>query len=140
MAKSSTKNKVIRDCQYTSEKVEVKPSPGKGRGVFARVDIVKGDLIECAPVLMIRQQDEAFVLSSQLGHYAFGVLVGKDEYSCLGLGYTSFYNHAKRCNADYVTSPESIIIYADKNIKAGTEITIDYGWLKDQYKEVGMKG
>ena len=119
--------------------IEVRLSPGKGRGIFAKRDIKKGETIEIAPVLLVPTKDEPFIFHSFLQDYSFSSYDGAEECTAIGLGYSSLYNHAKKCNADYVCSTEMVIITAIKNIKKDSEVTIHYGWDKKHNKDVGIK-
>jgi SET domain-containing protein len=112
----------------------VKKASTKGNGVFAKRNFDIGETIEIAPVLQIPESDEDFVLSSILGNYTF-------EYNgntCIGLGYSSLYNHNFEPNASFYVSGARIIIKAVEAIKKGQEIELDYGWDDEHFEDVGI--
>src|SRR5512142_3056443 len=82
-----------------SEAIEVKRVKGKGRGVFARRPIRKGEVIERVPVLVL-PIEEIRNLSSWTGLAGYCVLWGRGTVA-LALGYGSLYNHSYRPNARY---------------------------------------
>lgn len=124
-----------RKTSYQSNKIKVMESPGKGRGVFAVRDIEKDELIEIAPVLFIPAGEQPILDASILGFYVFSPNDRDDGASVLALGYVSLYNNTKRPNAYYSVSSWIATIQADRKIKAGTEITVDYGWDKFNWKQ-----
>lgn len=104
-----------------SEVLEVRQSPGKGRGVFAKIDIAKGETFERVPVLVFETSD---LETSDLMDYAF--IWGKKTIA-IALGYGSLYNHSFTPNARYYDGPgRTKVFMAIKNIKAGDEILINY--------------
>ena len=134
--------KKLQDASISHKSIEVKDSPGKGRGVFATKAIEKGETIEVAPVLMVPWDDETFVLASFLQHYTFSVYGGSekdDDFTAIALGYASLYNHSDKENADWRINTKCIIVFATRNIKRGEEITIDYGWDEEHRKEMSIK-
>jgi hypothetical protein len=73
-----------------SDAVEVKRAKGKGRGVFARRPIRKGEVIETCPVLVLPASVvEDFTVG--VGPYVFEW--GTDTVA-LALGFGSLYNHS----------------------------------------------
>jgi SET domain-containing protein len=105
-----------------SEAIEVRRINGKGRGVFARRLIRKGELIERVPMLVIPiEETEA---DTVLSNYCFAW--GRDTVA-LALGYGSIYNHSFNPNARYDdTAPQTKEFTALRNIAPGEEITINY--------------
>ena len=80
-----------------SDAVEVKRARGKGRGVFARRAIRKGEVFETCPVLVVPAAAiEDY--STGFGPYVFEWGEGK---VALALGFGSLYNHSYRPNARY---------------------------------------
>lgn len=98
--------------------IKVAASPIHGQGVFARQDFKPGDLIEECPILITPSFDR----------FRDFLYVGENGY-ILPLGYGCLYNHAVTPNADYIHDPlrELLIITAEKAIKAGEEIVVNYG-------------
>jgi hypothetical protein len=101
---------------------------GKGRGVFTNRDIFKGEIVEIAPVVPVAKknipEDEApdgYVLDWD------GDVKGQ-EY-CMALGYIMLYNHSADPNIELESDlgAKTITVMALRNIKAGEELTWDYG-------------
>ncbi len=108
-----------------SDAVEVKPVEGKGRGVFARRPIRKGEVIERAPLLILTAEEYAGgVDRSLLAGYVFA---WGDGQFALALGYGSLYNHSYKPNAVYEDEePQTKSFVALRNIKEGEEVTVNY--------------
>ena len=109
--------------------IEVRRAAGRGRGgrgVFARVDIAHGTLVERAPVLLVpaaEMHDDAL-----LSWYDFDWrnVNGRDEVA-VALGCASLYNHGWPANATWEQiAPDLIEITAHRDIPAGGEIFINY--------------
>lgn len=101
--------------------------PDAGRGVFARVAIKKGELIETCPVIEIPQHDVATLSHSILLTY-FYFFGKKKERMVVVLGFGSIYNHTYTPNALYKErEKERMIEYiAKKDIQKDEEITVNY--------------
>jgi len=108
-------------------KVEVKPSLGRGRGVFAIQPISCDELIESCPVVPLEPQHWAALEATPLYDYLYG---WSDDCRVVAipLGYGSLYNHSEEPNASYHRnrSRNAIDFIATKFIAAGEEITISY--------------
>lgn len=99
----------------------------QGRGVFTAVDIKKGDLIEIAPVIVLKESELPVIHNTTLHDYYF--LWGPNNETCaIALGYASMYNHAVHPNANYLLDlpQETIEVFAIEDIEAGSQITINY--------------
>ena len=105
--------------------IEVRRSPGRGRGVFARRFIAVGTIIERVPMLVFREEElESGEGFSTLYHYAFEW--GKGTVA-LALGYGSIYNHSYSPNARYDDIAQRTKVFtAIKDIQPGDEITVNY--------------
>jgi len=107
------------------DRTEVGSSPTHGRGVFARVAIRQGEVVERCPVLLLEPDDaDRLAVGSLSGHlYDWG-----DGRAAVALGYGSLYNHDHEPNAEYTAhdDPPEIEIVATRDIQAGEEIFIDY--------------
>lgn len=105
--------------------VEVKPVEGKGRGVFARRPIRKGEVIERVPLLILTAEEYAKGMDrSILASYVFAW--GEGQFA-LALGYGSLYNHSYKPNALYEDEePQAKRFVALRSIKAGEEVTVNY--------------
>ncbi len=112
-----------------SDKVYVAKSkiPDSGRGVFARVDIKKKDIIEICPLIEIPVNDFANINQSFLVTYFFSFGKAKNKLA-IALGFGAIYNHTYTPNATYKKIPrESIMKFiALKHIKKHQEITVNY--------------
>lgn len=96
-----------------------------GRGVFATQDFQEGDVIEHSPILVINDVNAStFIqLLTPLGSYVYQY---DEDTVCLALGYASLYNHSFRPNALYEVRDDCILVTAFRDIKAGTQIKINY--------------
>jgi SET domain-containing protein len=110
----------VKNIQIT----EIRPSPGKGRGVFALRPIAAGELIERAPVVVIPEgQWEKFEKTILFNYY-----FSWERHSALVLGYGSLYNHSYQPNARFVRQfkEEAMDFIALRAIATGEEIVINY--------------
>ena len=112
--------------------LEVRAAGTKGRGVFAAKAFKKGEVIEVAPALRVPKGEEAIFLATFLANYLFAT---QEDGSVIGLGYTSLYNHSNKPSADFFVNDTIVAIKATRNIKAGEEITLDYGWGDKHYRD-----
>jgi hypothetical protein len=117
-------NKVV-----SSENVYVSNSKiaNGGRGVFAKCDIAKGNVIESCPMIEISEDDTANSANNILVTYFF-YFGKKKERSAIALGFGSIYNHSYTPNAKFIIKEEEKIInfVALTNIKRDGEITFNY--------------
>ncbi|MDP3941633.1 MAG: SET domain-containing protein-lysine N-methyltransferase [bacterium] len=113
----------------SSDKVYVSQSkiPNAGRGVFARVAIKNGEIIESCPVIEIPDHDASYVNESMLVTYIY-YLGKRKERLMIALGFGSIYNHTDNPNAKYHERYKEKIIdfIAVKEIKKNEEITVNY--------------
>lgn len=113
----------------SSDKVYISQSKllNAGRGVFARVDIKKGEIIESCPVIEIPEHDASSVNESMLVTYIY--YLGKNkERLMIALGFGSVYNHTYLPNAKYKEKHKQKIIefIAINEIKKNEEIIVNY--------------
>jgi SET domain-containing protein len=108
-----------------SDLIYVKKIAGKGRGVFARRPIRKGEVIERVPVLLIPVQEiYTDKISTTLADYVFNWTNGQ---VAVALGYGSLYNHSYQPNAGYEAKGRQSQVYsAIRDIEADEEITVNY--------------
>jgi SET domain-containing protein len=108
-----------------SESIQVKRTKGKGRGVFARRLIRRGELIEKVPMLVLPVEEYHDGLGkTSLANYCFN---WKEGTVALALGYGSLYNHSYRPNARYDDVwPQTKEFTALRDIEPGEEITVNY--------------
>ncbi|MBU2632717.1 SET domain-containing protein-lysine N-methyltransferase [Patescibacteria group bacterium] len=112
-----------------SDKIYIKTSKisNAGRGVFAKCEIKKGEIIETCPIIKVSRHDTANLNESVLTTYFF--YFGKEkEQLAVALGFGSIYNHSCKPNAKYKISKEEGIInfVALSDIKKEEEITFNY--------------
>ena len=105
-----------------------KISDEKGRGVFALVDIKKGEIIEVSPVVTVSKENLV-----ESGEAPDGYLLNWDEDTegeehCMPLGYIMLYNHSNEPTMALENDMEeyTITAIAARNIKAGEELTWNY--------------
>jgi len=93
----------------------------EGRGAFATRDYTAGEIIEVCPSIL-QKTDEAH---GKVRDYLFKY---DEEYSMIGFGYCSMYNHSDKENATWhIIDEEKMKIVATKNISKGDEIFVSYG-------------
>lgn len=100
----------------------------KGRGVFARRDIAKGEVIERAPVVPMSKDDIPESGGAPDGYVLEWDDETEGEEHALVLGYVMLYNHGENPNlhldSDY--EENTITVTALRDIKAGEELTWNY--------------
>lgn len=122
---------------YQPQQIEVRESSLHGRGVFAKNKIMRGSLIEKAPVIFLTNEEKETLRFTKLFHYYF-LLNMSEKQVAFGFGYASFYNHSPEANAFYTFSGRrnTINLYACQNIEPGYEITINYNGKPGDKSEV----
>lgn len=112
-----------------SEKIYVTNSavPEGGLGVFAREDILVGEVIEESPILIIPEDQLSSLVKTKLMDYYFAWGLGFKEGAVVW-GYGSLFNHSYEPNAKYIKDLENNIVkfIAIKNIKKDEEILVNY--------------
>ena len=113
----------------TSDKVYIGKSRilKAGRGVYARCDIKKGEIIERCPIIEVPKYDMSKLRESILVTYFF--YFGKNKNRLvIALGFGSIYNHAYKPNARYkIRHTEKTIDFISlSNIMKDDEITVNY--------------
>ena len=98
-----------------------------GRGVFARRDIKKDEIIERCPVIEVPKYDTSNLRESILVTYFFYFGRNK-ERSAIALGFGSISNHTYKRNARFKIKQKDMIIdfVALNDIKKDDEITFNY--------------
>ena len=116
---------------FTSNKVYILQSriANAGRGVYARRDIKKGEIIETCPVIEVPKHDVANLRESILVTYFFYFGKKRDRL-VIALGFGSIYNHTYEPKATYKKkhAEKTINFIALKNIKKDDEITVNYNY------------
>ena len=108
-----------------------------GLGLFAKVDISKGAKIVQYTGERIRRDDVA----RHKGKYLFTL---NDKWTIDGKSRANlarYANHSCRPNAKSITTPRKIWIVARRKIRAGEEITYNYGknYFNQFIKPIGCK-
>jgi SET domain-containing protein len=111
--------------------VEIRRSPGRGRGVFACKTIAPGTVIEAAPVIILPVADCPLLDRSVIYDYYFhwdGDPDGEGR-GALGLGLLTLCNHSSRpcARVDRNYTQLTLDLVATAPIAPGDEVTIDYG-------------
>ncbi|MBI1327871.1 MAG: SET domain-containing protein-lysine N-methyltransferase [Alphaproteobacteria bacterium] len=122
----------------------------KGRGVFCKTNIKKGEVLETAPALLLNERDTQHTDKTMLMNYVFvmGDLSKKmrqsagikklDHASAVIMGLMAFCNHDEKNNAEiHWEEHEGTLYYvltALKDIPKGKEICTSYGptWFADR--------
>lgn len=121
-----------------AEKFEVKEGrPGTGKGLYACVDIPKGDFI----VEYTGKKILTAIADTMKTRYLFEL---DDEWTIDAEGEENtarYINHSCEPNAEAETHDGHILISAVRDIGAGEEIAIDYGdeYFDEFIKPVGCK-
>jgi len=116
---------------FTSDKVYISRSGilNADRGVFARSDIKKGEIIERCPIILVPRYDMSNLNESILVTYFF--YFGKNrERLAIVLGFGSIYNHSYEPNATYKIkhAEKTIDFIALSDINKDDEITVNYNY------------
>ncbi len=118
----------------SNELYEVKPSGIHGRGIFARVDIPAetrileyvGERISKKESLRRRKENNFFV---------FTVTNKFDIDGAVDWNPARFVNHSCAPNCEARMEEERIWIYAVRDLRAGEELTFNYGYDLQDYEE-----
>ena len=119
--------KQLDDMIY-NPKIYADKSPIHGWGVFAKEDIMEGEVFEECPILTL--PIEKGEVTPLLIDYRFNWPQGNDwQEQVLALGYGSLYNHSNDPNAFWVSDIENRIFkfVSNREIKQGEEIFVWYG-------------
>lgn len=110
------------------KKIYVKKSPIHGLGVFASKKIIKEEMIEECPILLLPiNKGES---SGLLLDYRFNWPQGTEwEEQVVGLGFASLYNHSETPNAYWISNNEkrTFNFIATRDIEVDEEILVWYG-------------
>ena len=126
-----------------NDRLEIRNDPLKGRGVFARVPIAAGTLIEAAPVIIVPAAECALLDRTILHDYYFhwdgdpDGGPGSEGRGAVALGLVALCNHSRRPSARVRRNfaQDALDLVALVPIAAGDEVTIDYNcplWFEPQ--------
>lgn len=117
-------------------KVTIADFGERGRGVVALSGIERGELVERSPVLIIPPADRARCDETIIFTYVFmwehdtceEDLYRHEGRAAIALGYTSLLSHSPQPNCRFVRHIDELYIdvFAQRDIAAGEELTIDY--------------
>lgn len=105
----------------------------KGRGLYAKTEIRKGELIEACELILIDMND----VNGALEGYVYGYSKNK---AALALGNGSLLNHSDRSNSEFYFDyrRKKLLIRAKRRIRPGEEITINYGYNEELKKRFNI--
>lgn len=118
------------------QKIIVRRTPKKGRGVFALRDIKKGEIIENCPAIILTPKERKHLEKTLLTYYIYPWRSTRS--AAMVLGYGAIYNHSYDSNADWLQNfrTNCMVFRAVKPIKKGEEITVNYNGEPDDAKEI----
>lgn len=112
--------------------VELRDSPGKGKGVFALRDIPSGSLLTryTGAVLSDDEYDARLNSGATSGDYALQLTEGwiVDGENPQRSNWVRYLNHnLRRQNCDGYEVPGAVVIVTRRDVKEGEELFFDYG-------------
>ena len=116
------------DNMIYNPKIYVYKSQIHGWGVFAKEDIMEGEVFEECPILTLPIKKGE--ITSLLIDYRFNWPQGNDfEEQVVTLGYGSLYNHSDDANSFWISDLENrtFKFISNREIKKGEEIFVWYG-------------
>ena len=115
---------------FISDKIFIKNTEQKGIGVFAKSNIMRGEVIEVSPSIpMGNKTGNRFTDPFHNYKFTYPRDFNSDnlEY-VVCLGYGSLYNHSETPNCNWRTEkPYRFIFYTVDDISEGDELCIYYG-------------
>ena len=128
----------------------LKETKAKGRGVFCRTAIKKGETLEVTPAIILNGKETDLMHETILSDYVFSIgklekktllqhkVTNKEDLSCVVMGITSYCNHDTHPNAEVswqeVDGSLYYVLEATADIAKGSEICTSYGdsWFDDR--------
>jgi SET domain-containing protein len=112
-----------------NQKIYADKSPVHGWGVFAKEDIMEGEIFEECPVLSLplNYGETSSLLIDYRFNWPSGVMEWQEQVVALGFG--SLYNHNENANAYWVSNHDerTFKFISNRKINKGEEIFIWYG-------------
>ena len=112
-----------------NSKIYLDKSPIHGWGVFAKEDIMEGEVFEECPILPLPMKYGE--VSSVFIDYRFNWPQGTNEWEeqVIALGYGSFYNHSENANSHWISNynDRTFKFISNRKINKGEEIFVWYG-------------
>lgn len=121
-------------CRFTSEDLEFKVSTIQGLGVFAKREIAEGTLI-LEYVGQKIDKRESLRRCEQSNHFIFELDDQCDLDGNVGWNPAKFINHSCSPNCEAEMIDGQIWIVAQRNILRGEELTFNYGYDLETYKD-----
>jgi SET domain-containing protein len=120
-----------------SKNVYILKTAKRGRGVFARRKINRGELIERSPVIVIPGREWSTMDETILSNYVFD-WGEKEEHAAVALGYVSIYNHSYKPNAELTECLDQHVIEVSalRDIKPDEEIFVNYNGAPDDREDL----
>ena len=120
-----------------SVNVFIEKTKNRGRGVFARRAIRKGELIERSAVIVVPRKEWATMEETILSNYVFD-WGENEEDAAVALGYVSIYNHSYTPNAELTEILDDAIIEVSalSDIAVGDEILVNYNGSPDDREKL----
>jgi uncharacterized protein len=117
----------VKPLNFLKEGLFVGETDGRGRGMFSKLSIEAGEIIEIAPVIVLSKKDRSFIDQTLLHDYIFEWGNNKEK-CCMALGYVPLYNHAYKSNCEYEMqfNRQIITIKTVRDIFPGEELFINY--------------
>lgn len=115
-------------------KTKVLKDSRKGRGLYANSEIRNGEIIEICELIIMKPQEVLDTLESYVYEYS------RDKVA-IALGNGSLLNHSDKSNSEFYFNykKRQLTIRAKKNIRAGEEITINYGYDSDLKRRFNIR-
>lgn len=100
----------------------VRPAGEKGCGVFADRAFRAGEVVERAPIVLLKDREVGKTLDNYIYKW-------RGKTNALALGYGSVYNHADNPNMDFDRDfkRDRLVYTAKRDIPKGEELTVNYG-------------
>jgi SET domain-containing protein len=115
----------------------IEKTASKGKAVFTSEKIAAGTIIEIAPVIVMSKEERQWLDKTLLHDYIFEWGKNNDQ-CCMALGLIPIYNHSYQSNCEYFMDfgDDTISVKTVKEIKKGTELTINYNGNWNDTKKV----
>lgn len=123
------------------KKIEVRNSKPYGRGVFAKENISKGEVLEeCHYISICDNKENSNKIDLNLKQYLFGIKNKKKKDSihyCILFGFGSSFNHKNKNNVSFEFNEErNVFTFLSKeDISKDEEIFVNYMGEDDEFSE-----